>query len=274
MKLTHWKLGTVLLGALVLLLFMWGPEGEDPKPLQPATTPSLEHTVTPTDTAPTQKERPVQRRVHDPECGTCPSMLATAEELKRSAPETPYIDSDVLDDTDCFGRLRQAAANGIANVSTQDLGGCHDRTPLHVASTPDQVRTLLEAGADVNAQDEYGHTALHSHAVPLSATEDSLEILELLLEAGADPRIENESGEAPWKHALLHSNVVPGHLVIHKTISRKADEEGLSTKEFLSMNPYYQERLDSLMDEYLIEALIQRRLLSAAVGRSMSATNR
>ena len=38
MKLTHWKLGTVLLGVLILLCLVWWPEGEAPDSLQPVIT--------------------------------------------------------------------------------------------------------------------------------------------------------------------------------------------------------------------------------------------
>ena len=265
MKLKHWKLGALGLIVPLLIFLLWWPGQEPLSPQQPATPTTIDPAVDAPSEIPIPKARPV-RRVHDPECGTCPSMLATAEQWKRSAPLAPDPYLGTLDENDCRGRLLQAATNGIANVNTQDLGGCHDRTPLHVAQTPDQVRALLEAGADVNAQDEFGRTSLHSHAVPFSATEDSLEIVELLLEAGADPRIENESGEAPWKFAALHSNIVPGHLTTHKEITRNAEAEGLSIAEYLALNPGHQQRLDELMDGYLIEALIERRLLAAAVG--------
>ena len=174
MQLTHRKMVTVIVGVLILLCWAWWPRQEALPPQLPDSPAVIDpdHGTPPVTLV--RDVRPVPRRVHDPECGTCSSMLATAEEWKRSAPTVPEAYSGMMDDTDCFGRLRQAAANGIVNVNTQDLGGCNDRTPLHVASTPDQVRALLEAGADVNAQDEYGYTVLHSHAVPLSATESSI----------------------------------------------------------------------------------------------------
>lgn len=272
MKLRHITSGIILLGTLALLCSMWWPEAESPLSPRDLDIPTTidPDAITP---SPIPIPRPVNRRTHE-ECETCPSMLAVSEGWKRSGPEAVTIEASHLEDDDCFRRLRKAAAEGIPNVNSQDLGGCDDRTPLHLAATSDQVRDLLSAGADVNAQDEYGNTALHSHAAPFRPTEDSLEIIEMLLAAGADPRIEDEQGVAPWKHSLLHSHTVPGHLVAHETIARKADEEGMPINEFLSWNPRYQERLDSLMDGYLIEARIQRRLLSAAVGQSMSATIR
>ena len=179
-----------------------------------------------------------------------------------------------MDTSDCYGRLLQAAMDGVPNPDTGDLGGCGGRTPLHVANTPEQIRELLAAGVDVNAQDKYGLTALHAHAVPLSATEDSLAIVDLLLDAGADPRLENESGEAPWKTARLLSNVVSGPLVTHERIVSNAEAQGLTVEDYLALNPRHQDMLDELLQRYLVEAQIQRTLLNAAVANTLVVASR
>ena len=64
-----------------------------------------------------------------------------------------------------------------------------DRTPLMIAVEMEDVamaRRLIEAGADVNAHDapRAGDTALH-----VAASNGMLEMVELLLHAGADPTI-------------------------------------------------------------------------------------
>jgi ankyrin repeat protein len=54
------------------------------------------------------------------------------------------------------------------------------------------ARLLLDAGADVNGQGEGGFTALHA-----AAQNDDEELVELLLERGADPGIANDEGKRP-----------------------------------------------------------------------------
>jgi ankyrin repeat protein len=54
------------------------------------------------------------------------------------------------------------------------------------------ARLLLDAGADVNGQGEGGFTALHAAA--LNGDED---LIELLLERGADPSVSNGQGKCP-----------------------------------------------------------------------------
>ncbi len=70
-----------------------------------------------------------------------------------------------------------------ANVDAQDEAG---RTALLLAAatSPDAVRSLIQAGADVHLIDQYGQTALH-----LAALRGTPETVFRLLEAGADPSI-------------------------------------------------------------------------------------
>ena len=59
---------------------------------------------------------------------------------------------------------------GLADIAEIDVDARDDEgyTPLHHAAryseTPDIIRTLIDAGAQVNAQTEYGETPLHSAA--------------------------------------------------------------------------------------------------------------
>jgi ankyrin repeat protein len=54
------------------------------------------------------------------------------------------------------------------------------------------MRLLLDAGADVNRQSEGGFTALHS-----AAQSGQVELVRLLLERGADPRLRASDGKRP-----------------------------------------------------------------------------
>ncbi len=72
-------------------------------------------------------------------------------------------------------------------------------TPLHWAvglGTPENIMTLLDAGADVNARRESGVTPLHLGA--LGATPETVM---LLLEAGADGAAKDDDGKTPWDYA-------------------------------------------------------------------------
>ena len=83
-------------------------------------------------------------------------------------------------DTEALRMLLEAGAD----VSAQDWEGS---TLLHLAASKGNVaaiRMLLEAGADVNAQDQEGNTPLH-----LAASGGNVAATRMLLKAGADPEI-------------------------------------------------------------------------------------
>ena len=59
--------------------------------------------------------------------------------------------------------------------------------------TPEGVRALLDAGADLEARDVYGWTPLMSAA----RSNENAEVVQLLLDAGADLEARNEYGWTP-----------------------------------------------------------------------------
>lgn len=91
-----------------------------------------------------------------------------------------------------------------ADIHESDKNGV---TPLHHAvrfRSPTAVETLLAHGAEVNRVcRRSGSTALHravtSTGAPGTANRkpQALEIIELLLKAGADPSIKNRAGKRP-----------------------------------------------------------------------------
>lgn len=79
---------------------------------------------------------------------------------------------------------------------------------LHVAATRgkiDEVRALLEGGADPNTRGEHGVTALH-----VAAGQGHVGIVELLLLNGAQPDVRAEFGGTPreWAERAGFSKIV------------------------------------------------------------------
>lgn len=74
-------------------------------------------------------------------------------------------------------------------------------TPLHAAAhllDVEKTRYLLSKGAEVNKVDKYGNPPLF-RAVFSSRGED--EVVKLLLEYGADPKLESKTGGSPYSLA-------------------------------------------------------------------------
>jgi ankyrin repeat protein len=102
----------------------------------------------------------------------------------------------------------------IAAGAPVNARGFGEDTPLMCASQseragPEILRLLLAAGADPNARNEYGSTAL-TYAVRA----DSLEKVELLVDAGYDVRATDESGDealSNWRGNRALFDYLVGH---------------------------------------------------------------
>ncbi len=95
----------------------------------------------------------------------------------------------------------QVLLNAGADVTLRDSSG---RTPLMFASTgpfPSAVRLLLKNGSEVNAVDSLEHFS----ALMFAAGEGLSPIVELLLEAGADPTLKDVDGDTAANFARLRS---------------------------------------------------------------------
>lgn len=77
-------------------------------------------------------------------------------------------------------------------------------TPLMVAVQKQDVgavKTRIEAGDDIEERDSYDQTALH-----WAAKSESAEIVQLLLDAGADANARDEDGDKPIQNAELNGH--------------------------------------------------------------------
>jgi ankyrin repeat protein len=98
--------------------------------------------------------------------------------------------------------IKTLIASG-ADPSKKDV---NDEQPLHyaAASATQNIQPLLEAGADINAQNKDGATPLH-----LAIEENNAEAIKTLLEAGANLAIENANGKSCA--CLLRESEDPAH---------------------------------------------------------------
>jgi ankyrin repeat protein len=94
--------------------------------------------------------------------------------------------------------IKVLAARG-ASVDVKDNTG---RTPIFRARDRDTLRTLVELGADINAQDLNGETPLHVWA----GANGSLGAVEALLQAGASSRVRSTRGETAEEVARRAGN--------------------------------------------------------------------
>lgn len=82
-----------------------------------------------------------------------------------------------------------------ADVSAKNDSGI---TPLHIAATPEMVRILVRHGASLEARENGGGTPLHI----ASENPESLDVMRELLTLGADVNAKDSSGESALVTAL------------------------------------------------------------------------
>jgi hypothetical protein len=104
----------------------------------------------------------------------------------------------------CAGGEAEAVAEWVragANIGARAPGGA---TPLMLGATwPRIVRALLREGAEVNAVDDDGHSALvHAILRQRSVTAaDQLEAMRAMIDAGAEVNLRDRAGISPLGHA-------------------------------------------------------------------------
>lgn len=88
--------------------------------------------------------------------------------------------------------------------------GLGTNAPGEEAGTEDElldaVRLLLEQGADINAVDQNGETAMHG-----AAYKNAPQVVKLLAEKGADPSVWNRPNKYKWTPFSIGEGHRPGN---------------------------------------------------------------
>ena len=143
---------------------------------------------------------------------------------------------------DCQELLAQAAVAGNPQPDTSHLDDCY-WSPLHFAETPEQIQVLLNAGADPNVQDALGRTPLYLQVekAMLFPNEEGMRLVKALLDGEADPWLKTHEGKYPYDIARLKNTTGARELLREEELLRRLDERGLTLEEFLEKHPRYRE---------------------------------
>jgi hypothetical protein len=114
-------------------------------------------------------------------------------QTKKPAAEAPAVDIHTAVITDNVEALKQHIAAGT-NINEKDpFGGSSPLISAAVFGKPEMAKILIDAGADINFQNNDGSTALLSAAFFCRP-----EIVKMLLEKNADKTVKNKYGATAY----------------------------------------------------------------------------
>jgi len=127
------------------------------------------------------------------------------------------------------------------DVNSKDL---NMETPLTYAagSSGEMIRLLLEKGADVNAQNLKGNTALH-----IATRQGKTDMTHLLITSGAKVNLANKDGETPLYHAALSGQAEAIRLLLDQHADIKLQPTSASTLLHAAAEGGNPELLDRLL---------------------------
>jgi len=137
------------------------------------------------------------------------------------------------------GRALAGAVSAVASTKAKAQTGADEEWTLHVMAAcgqPSSLEALLRAGADVNAVDRHGYTALHYACV-----EGRLDCLKILFAHGAKRDIQNEDGYTAFDLALVMGN--------WRVLAAFTEgEKGLNTAGLGGLTPLLRAAMDGNVD--------------------------
>ena len=172
----------------------------------------------------------------------------------REAPP-PMADAGALYTSDASG-LRDAIVDGDAdsvrtlveagvNVDAKAAGG---ESILAAAiiyqNDPEIVRILVDAGADLDAKDNYGIPVLFEAISPHDWGPEAKEILQILVDAGADVNARDDDGRPLLAEAIRPGNILTDYPEIVRVLvdaganANILDERGVPTIFWALLEPY------------------------------------